>query len=117
MYPVIVTLVILAAAVALFVWNRLPVGVVAIGVAIGGLVGLIAGTAGGWVDTVLMRITDAFLSIRAPVLAIDVVGALGPGFLHTLFAVSATPTEQSVPPAAPSLRVTGVFAALSSTTN
>ena len=29
--------------------------VVAIGVAIGGLVGLIAGTAGGWVDTVLMR--------------------------------------------------------------
>lgn len=34
MYPVIVTLVILAAAVALFVWNRLPVGVVAIGVAL-----------------------------------------------------------------------------------
>ncbi|MDG4664689.1 ABC transporter permease [Mycobacterium sp. 236(2023)] len=62
--------------------------VVAIGVAIGGFVGLVAGTAGGWVDTVLMRITDAFLSIPAPVLAIAVVAALGPGFLHTLFAVS-----------------------------
>lgn len=62
--------------------------VVAIGLAIGGLVGLIAGSAGGWVDTVLMRITDAFLSLPAPVLAIAVVAALGPGFIHTLFAIS-----------------------------
>jgi peptide/nickel transport system permease protein len=62
--------------------------VVAIGLAIGGLVGLIAGAAGGWVDTVLMRITDAFLSLPAPVLAIAVVAALGPGFVHTLIAVS-----------------------------
>lgn len=62
--------------------------VVALGLFIGGLVGLIAGTAGGWVDSVLMRITDAFLSLPAPVLAIAVVAALGPGFLHTLIAVS-----------------------------
>jgi hypothetical protein len=62
--------------------------VVAIGLLIGGLVGLIAGTVGGWVDTVLMRITDAFLSLPAPVLAIAVVAALGPGFVHTLIAVS-----------------------------
>jgi peptide/nickel transport system permease protein len=62
--------------------------VVAIGLFIGGLVGLIAGTVGGWVDTVLMRITDAFLSLPAPVLAIAVVAALGPGFVHTLIAVS-----------------------------
>lgn len=62
--------------------------VVAIGLLIGGLVGLIAGTAGGWVDAVLMRITDAFLSLPAPVLAIAVVAALGPGFVHTLIAVS-----------------------------
>ncbi|AQA05276.1 ABC transporter permease [Mycobacterium sp. MS1601] len=62
--------------------------VVAIGLAIGGLVGLIAGTAGGWIDTLLMRITDAFLSLPAPVLAIAVVAALGPGFVHTLIAVS-----------------------------
>jgi peptide/nickel transport system permease protein len=62
--------------------------VVAVGLLIGGLVGLVAGTAGGWVDGLLMRITDAFLSLPAPVLAIAVVAALGPGFVHTLIAVS-----------------------------
>jgi peptide/nickel transport system permease protein len=62
--------------------------VVAVGLFIGGLVGLIAGTTGGWVDAVLMRITDGFLSLPAPVLAIAVVAALGPGFVHTLVAVS-----------------------------
>jgi peptide/nickel transport system permease protein len=62
--------------------------VVAVGLLFGGLVGLIAGTVGGWVDTLLMRITDAFLSLPAPVLAIAVVAALGPGFVHTLIAVS-----------------------------
>jgi peptide/nickel transport system permease protein len=62
--------------------------VVSIGLLIGGLVGLIAGSIGGWIDSVLMRITDAFLSLPAPVLAIAVVAALGPGFVHTLIAVS-----------------------------
>lgn len=62
--------------------------VVAVGLLIGGVIGLIAGATGGWVDTVLMRITDGFLSLPAPVLAIAVVAALGPGFIHTLIAVS-----------------------------
>jgi peptide/nickel transport system permease protein len=62
--------------------------VVAAGLLIGGLIGLIAGASGGWVDTLLMRVTDGFLSLPAPVLAIAVVAALGPGFVHTLFAVS-----------------------------
>jgi len=63
--------------------------VVALGLLIGGLVGLVAGgAAGGWVDSTLMRITDGFLSLPAPVLAIAVVAALGPSFLHTLIAVS-----------------------------
>lgn len=62
--------------------------VVAVGLSIGGLVGLIAGATGSWVDSLLMRITDAFLSLPAPVLAIAVVAALGPGFIHTLIAVS-----------------------------
>ena len=34
MSPIVITLLVLAAAVGLFVWNRLPVGVVAIGVAL-----------------------------------------------------------------------------------
>lgn len=62
--------------------------VVALGLLIGGLVGLVAGAAGGLVDSTLMRVTDGFLSLPAPVLAIAVVAALGPSFLHTLVAVS-----------------------------
>ena len=62
--------------------------VVAVGLLFGGLIGLIAGATGGWVDATLMRITDGFLSLPAPVLAIAVVAALGPGFIHTLIAVS-----------------------------
>jgi peptide/nickel transport system permease protein len=62
--------------------------VIAIGVLIGGLIGLIAGAAGGWLDSVLMRITDLFLALPGPVLAIAVVAALGPSLAHTLMAVS-----------------------------
>lgn len=62
--------------------------VVASGVLIGATVGLIAGTAGGIIDTVLMRLTDAFLALPGPVLAIAVVSALGPSYSHTIIAVS-----------------------------
>lgn len=62
--------------------------VVLVGLLFGGLIGLVSGAAGGWVDNLLMRITDAFLALPAPVLAIAVVAALGPGFVHTLIAVS-----------------------------
>jgi len=62
--------------------------IVALGLIIGGLVGLVAGAAGGRVEAVLMRITDGFLALPAPVLAVAIVAALGPGLLHTLIAVS-----------------------------
>ncbi|MFE3001152.1 ABC transporter permease [Nocardia sp. NPDC059246] len=62
--------------------------VVASGLLVGGLVGVIAGAAGRWIDAVLMRITDGFLALPGPVLAIAVVAALGPGFTHTLLAVA-----------------------------
>jgi peptide/nickel transport system permease protein len=62
--------------------------VIASGVIIGGLIGLVAGTAGGWVDDVLMRITDIFLALPGPILAIAVVAALGPSLQHTLIAVA-----------------------------
>ncbi|MFC7483278.1 ABC transporter permease [Luedemannella flava] len=55
---------------------------------IGGLIGLAAGTAGGWLDTGLMRVTDAFLALPAPVIAIAVAATLGPGLTHTLLAVA-----------------------------
>ena len=61
--------------------------VITSGVLIGGVIGLAAGTLGGWVDSVLMRITDAFLALPGPILAIAVVAALGPSLSHTLIAV------------------------------
>ena len=62
--------------------------IVGVGLLIGGLIGLIAGAAGGWVDSVLMRVTDLFLALPAPVLAIAVVAAIGPSLVHTLVAIS-----------------------------
>lgn len=62
--------------------------VVLSGVLIGGVVGLVAGLAGGWVDTLLMRVTDLFLALPAPLLAIAVIAAVGPSFANTLLAVA-----------------------------
>jgi len=64
------------------------VAVVGSGVFIGGLVGLVAGAAGGVIDMVLMRLTDVFLALPAPILALTVVAALGPSYGHTLLGVA-----------------------------
>jgi peptide/nickel transport system permease protein len=58
------------------------------GVIIGGLIGLAAGAAGGWIDSALMRFTDLFLALPGPILAIAVVAALGPSLQHLLIAVA-----------------------------
>jgi peptide/nickel transport system permease protein len=63
-------------------------GVIVVGAAFGSLVGALAGATGGFADTLLMRITDLFLSLPAPVLAIAVVASLGPSLMHTLLALS-----------------------------
>lgn len=57
-------------------------------VLVGGTIGLIAGSTGGILDSILMRITDLFLSLPAPILAIAIVAALGRSFLHTLIGVA-----------------------------
>ncbi len=62
--------------------------VVGVGSLFGLMVGLVAGIRGGWVDTVLMRITDAGLALPGPVIAIAVAVALGPSLLNTLIAVT-----------------------------
>jgi peptide/nickel transport system permease protein len=59
------------------------------GVLIGTAVGLIAGATRGWVDSVLMRITDIFLALPAPVLALAIAAALGRSYTNTLIAVAA----------------------------
>ena len=62
--------------------------VIASGIVIGGTIGLVAGMAGGWIDNVLMRITDVFLAMPGPLLVLAVVSALGPTLEHTLIAVA-----------------------------
>jgi len=52
------------------------------------VVGVVAGLAGGIVDAVLMRVNDVLLSIPSIVLAMAVIGALGPGFLQLVGALS-----------------------------
>ncbi|CAA9470385.1 MAG: ABC transporter, permease protein 2 (cluster 5, nickel/peptides/opines) [uncultured Solirubrobacteraceae bacterium] len=58
------------------------------GVLIGGAVGLVAGTRGGRTDAVLMRLTDVFLALPGPILAIAIVAALGPSLRNTVLAVA-----------------------------
>ncbi|MBO9534121.1 MAG: ABC transporter permease [Solirubrobacteraceae bacterium] len=62
--------------------------VIAVGAVIGSVIGAVAGAVGGWVDAVLMRTTDLFLAMPAPVLAIAVVAALGPSLRNTLIALA-----------------------------
>lgn len=54
------------------------------------LVGTIAGYAGGWLDVVLMRITDIFLAFPRLVLALAFVAALGAGIGNAVLAISLT---------------------------
>lgn len=67
------------------------VGLVSVLVApIGLAVGTLAGYLGGWVDVVLMRITDVFLAFPRLVLALAFAAALGPGIENAVIAISLT---------------------------
>lgn len=57
---------------------------------LGLVIGTLAGYAGGWVDTVLMRLTDIFLAFPRLVLALAFVAALGPGIENAVLAIAIT---------------------------
>ena len=57
----------------------IPMGVVLFAVVIGAPLGAIAGYKGGWIDEVIMRITDLFLAFPSLLLAMAIVSALGRG--------------------------------------
>ncbi len=54
------------------------------------LIGTMAGYFGGWVDTVLMRLTDIFLAFPRLILALAFVAALGPGVENAVLAIALT---------------------------
>jgi len=57
---------------------------------VGLLVGTVSGYFGGWTDTILMRITDIFLSFPGLILALAFVAALGPGIRNAVIAIALT---------------------------
>lgn len=57
---------------------------------VGLLIGTVAGYAGGWLDTVLMRVTDIFLAFPKLILALAFVSALGPGIENAIIAIAVT---------------------------
>jgi peptide/nickel transport system permease protein len=68
------------------------VGFSATGIALGMGVplGIVIGYFGGWFDTITMRIVDVMLAFPYLLLAIVIVGALGPGLFNAMLAVAIT---------------------------
>jgi peptide/nickel transport system permease protein len=79
-------------------WSRLlyggraslevSLGVTAIGLVIGGLLGAFAGYVGGWREGLIMRVFDVLIAFPALVLAVAIAERLGPGLVHTIWALS-----------------------------
>lgn len=55
--------------------------------AIGCLLGLVAGYYGGWLDMLIMRIIDIMLALPGFLLALAIVAALGPGMENVIMAI------------------------------
>jgi peptide/nickel transport system permease protein len=67
---------------------RIGLIIVCVAMGIGVPLGITAGFLGGWVNEVIMRITDIFLSIPGLLLALAIIGALGPGITNSMIALS-----------------------------
>ena len=61
---------------------------VATGLLVGTSIGLLAGYYGGRLDNLLMRVMDVLLAFPSLLLALAVVGALGPGLANAVIAVA-----------------------------
>ncbi len=57
---------------------------------LGLLIGTVAGYFGGWIDAVLMRLTDIFLAFPRLILALALVAVLGPGIENAVLAIALT---------------------------
>ena len=62
--------------------------VTAIGIAIGGTLGVIAAYFGGWVDAVISRVFDILIAFPALVLALVIAEGLGPSEMHVIWALA-----------------------------
>ena len=65
----------------------IPIGVVFFAILIGAPLGAIAGYKGGWLDEVIMRITDMFLAFPSLLLTMAIAAALGRGMQKAAIAL------------------------------
>ena len=54
---------------------------------VGGLLGLVSGYFGGWMDMIIMRLIDILLALPGFLLALAIVAALGPGLENVVMAI------------------------------
>jgi dipeptide transport system permease protein len=64
--------------------------VITLSLSVGVVLGLIAGFARGWVETMIMRLMDIILALPSLLLAIVIVAILGPGLLNAMISVAVT---------------------------
>ncbi len=67
----------------------MTVGLISVSIAllVGVTLGLLSGYLGGWVDNLIMRLIDILLAFPGILLAIVIVGSLGPGLRNVMIAV------------------------------
>ncbi len=70
--------------------TELVVGIVAavLSAGLGTLIGLLAGYFGGWIDVILMRITDIFLTLPILVIALLMAAVLGPSIGNIILIIA-----------------------------
>ena len=61
---------------------------VMIALVVGGILGVVAGFAGGWTNMAIMRATDVFYAFPSVLLAVAISGALGPGIVNAILSLS-----------------------------
>lgn len=66
------------------------IAAIALSGSFGTLLGLLAGYFGGWQDAVIMRVTDTFLSIPFMLMALAIVGVLGPSLTNIIVVLAIT---------------------------
>jgi peptide/nickel transport system permease protein len=64
--------------------------VVLVGAFFGGMIGIVAGASGGWVDTLIMRTMDAILAFPPLILAMAVTVGLGPSLDNAALGITLT---------------------------
>lgn len=61
---------------------------VALGMVVGTILGLLAGYYEGWIDRIVMRLSDVLLAFPGILLAIGVIAVLGPSMINVIIAVA-----------------------------